>query len=903
MMPSPSSPSSTSRTRASLRTPSYGGTSWEKTGWPRRCPTGWRALVFRGPSPSRSCSVGDEQRGIDEGRLGEEAEWESKLVRTLLIDNYDSYTYNIYQDLSVINGLPPVVVCNDEWTWDHARRFLCEEQAFDNIVISPGPGSPECPGDIGICLKILLECKDIPILGVCLGHQALGYAHGARVIHAPAPVHGRLSEIEHTGCDLFLGIPSGSKSGFQAVRYHSLVVDEGSLPRELIPMAWTTSEVATSFTETHGASGIPAQKNRSPCSDYFKMDLKDGRSSSSSDFNGRGREKILMGIMHSTRPHYGVQFHPESIATSHGRQIFRNFKRLTVDHGLRSPELPERKVHCCGGKEASSVPVGLTMGQLMESKGSKSLKLQWKKFDGMAKQVGGSGNIFLKLFGDQEADDTFWLDSSSTEQRRARFSFMGSKGGPMWKQITFWLSDQRGGGYLSTRDSCGEKETIFLKKGFLDFMDKELQSFHYDEEDYQALPFDFCGGFVGFLGYGLKVECGSSSNRHKSLAPDACFFFADNILVIDHRNDDVYLLSIRDSCHPSLRAARQGSSDARTWLEETEKKLRGLIYPQAKSVNEHKPRRVSSSRDNPRFLVAKSRLQYMKDVERCLKFIRDGESYELCLTTQMKMRAEGINALGAYYDLRERNPAPYAAWLNFSEENLCILCSSPERFLRLDGDGTLEAKPIKGTAARGSTAEEDRLLMLQLQNSEKDLAENLMIVDLLRNDLGRVCEPGTVHVPHLMKVESYATVHTLVSTIQGEKKPHLSAIDCVRAAFPGGSMTGAPKLRSMEILDSLECCSRGVYSGCIGFFSYNKRFDLNIVIRTVVLHEGEASIGTGGAVVALSDPKDEYEEMMLKARAPARVIQEHSEPATPEKTPKNLSSGGELCGRAPSLPD
>ncbi|KAH9703652.1 Aminodeoxychorismate synthase [Citrus sinensis] len=730
-----------------------------------------------------------------------------EFVRTLLIDNYDSYTYNIYQELSTINGVPPVVVRNDEWTWRDICRYLYEENAFDNIVISPGPGSPACPEDIGICLRVLLECWDVPILGVCLGHQALGFVHGADIVHAPEPVHGRLSEIVHNGDRLFHDIPSGQNSGFKVVRYHSLIIDADSLPKELIPIAWSNSADGFSYLGTLQSGEIPdayqSQSRQKILLSDISTQIKNG-SYRHSIYSNRMRREVLMGIMHSTRPHYGVQMYAgaESLLL---REITRTSRSVNNSDELGREALRPRQLFCDLGDRRFRIQHSRRFEIQPSSIGVKCLKLTWRKFDHLASTVGGARNIFCELFGNNKAENTFWLDSSSTE--------------------------------------------------------KELLSFHHEKKDYEGLPFDFYGGYIGYIGYNLKVECGASSNHHKSRTPDACFFFADNVVVIDHLYDDVYILSLNEENTPMS-----------TWLDDTEQKLIGLRASSTRQLEEQNLHAPTVSRNKSAFISEVSRGDYVNNVENCLKYIKDGESYELCLTTQLRKRIGEIDSLGLYLHLREKNPAPYAAWLSFSKEDLCICCSSPERFLRLDKNDLLEAKPIKGTIARGSTPEEDEQLKLQLQYSEKDQAENLMIVDLLRNDLGRVCEPGSVHVPNLMDVESYATVHTMVSTICGKKHSNVSAVNCVRAAFPGGSMTGAPKLRSMEILESIESCSRGIYSGSIGYFSYNRTFDLNIVIRTVVIHEGEASIGAGGAIVALSNPEDEYEEMILKSSAPAKAV-------------------------------
>lgn len=201
----------------------------------------------------------------------------------------------------------------------------------------------------------------------------------------------------------------------------------------------------------------------------------------------------------------------------------------------------------------------------------------------------------------------------------------------------------------------------------------------------------------------MKVECGASVNRHKSTTPDACLFFADNLLVIDHTNGDVYLLSVRDF----------NTNLSNQWLVEAEKKLIRLAA--RPKITNTKISSKPSPENDLSFTPEKSKSQYLRDVTKCLNFIRDGESYELCLTTQQRRRVGDIDILGLYLKLRENNPAPYAAWLNFENEKLAVCCSSPERFLRLDRHGILEAKPIKGTISRGNTREEDERFRLQLQ--------------------------------------------------------------------------------------------------------------------------------------------------------------------------------------------
>jgi len=443
---------------------------------------------------------------------------------------------------------------------------------------------------------------------------------------------------------------------------------------------------------------------------------------------------------------------------------------------------------------------------------------------------------FLALYGASRS--AFWLDSSQAGGG-ARFSFMGDGSGPLGATIAYDVEAGR-----VTVERGGETEV--LTESIFDYLERELARLRPLAAE---LPFEFGCGFAGYLGYELKADCGAAAG-HRSPLPDAALVFADRLVACDHELGHTYLLAL---------AADGDAGEAEAWIEATAATLAAAPEPP-------EPPPAAGPVE---FRLARSPRRYLADIAACERHLLEGESYELCLTNSIAAEV-AVDPLDLYRRLRRLNPAPFASYLRFGE--LAVLSSSPERFLRVDRQGGVEAKPIKGTARRGASAAEDARLAAELRASEKNRAENLMIVDLLRNDLGAVCEIGSVEVPVLMEVETYETVHQLVSTVRGRLRRGAGAVECVRSCFPPGSMTGAPKLRTIEILDELEGAARGIYSGAIGYWGLGGGCDLSVTIRTIVLDGGSASVGAGGAIVLQSEAQKELQEALLKARAPMSAI-------------------------------
>ncbi|MFI4991104.1 MAG: aminodeoxychorismate synthase component I [Solirubrobacterales bacterium] len=719
-------------------------------------------------------------------------------MSTLLIDNYDSYTYNVFHLLAAVSGEEPIVVHNDFVSWRALSRW-----DFDAIVISPGPGRPDRWHDFGVCSDIL-RFSDTPVLGVCLGHQGLGYVLEGKVSSAPMVMHGRLSGVEHEGEGLFAGIPQG----FSVVRYHSLAVS-GSLGEGRVT-AWT----------------------------------EDG---------------VVMGIEHTSRPMWGVQFHPESIATEHGHKLFQNFYEMARRHrALRGRRTnmppPLRRARERPAVQQRTSHMRSASGPAQGAETASELKLHWRTFEGEPV----AEELFERLFG--AAEHAFWLDSADAPTTLAQRSFMGTSAGPERKVLEYDVA--RGAVTLHGADGSSiEHGSVF------EILDRQLQARRLPLPE--GVPEGLVGGFVGYLGYECKADCGSPV-VHGSDVPDAVMMLANRVVAIDHTTSRTHLLAISE----------HDGGEAERWLAQAESAVRDALAAAGAEAerDEVATGRLRSLPDEPYagapvepvvFRCGRGRSQYIADIVRCKAVLGAGESYEVCLTDQIHTDASP-DPFELYRILRKRNPAPFAAYLKLGE--LAVVSSSPERFLSVDRERCVQARPIKGTTSRAADPAQDEAQRNWLLNDEKTFAEHLMIVDLLRNDLGRVCEVDSVRVPQFMVVEPYATVHQLLSTITGVLERTRTPVECVRACFPGGSMTGAPKLRTMGIIDDIEREARGVYSGALGYFGLDGSVDLSIVIRTVVLRPGETTIGAGGAIVMQSDAEEEFDEILLKARAPMSAI-------------------------------
>lgn len=444
------------------------------------------------------------------------------------------------------------------------------------------------------------------------------------------------------------------------------------------------------------------------------------------------------------------------------------------------------------------------------------------------------------------AEYSFWLDSAREESPMSVASYVGV--------VPAQLSPLRVDSARAAAESGGEDSFAQLEAALAC-----APRVHPDTAAATGLPAGLRGGYVGYFGYEARAAMGMEHGHpvpgylpaHEAPTPDS-----------------LWLPAVRYLVHEHTRPARSWLVGDELWCEAAER----LLSAAGERASENTP--VNAPGNAPELaelllFPAPAAEAYMDSVRASQHEIYEGNSYEVCLTAQTVARIRNPSPelfFELYRRQRAHNSAPYAAYLRCGD--FSVLSSSPERFLSVDTHRNAQTKPIKGTVPRGATPEEDEAAAAWLRSDPKTRAENLMIVDLLRNDLSLVSEPHTVRVPVLMGVESYSTVHQLVSTVSSRLREGVSAVATARACFPGGSMTGAPKPSTMQIIEGLEGRARGVYSGALGFVSADGSANLSIVIRTLVVHdEGTVTLAAGGAVVADSDPAAEYEEMLTKLRA------------------------------------
>ena len=448
----------------------------------------------------------------------------------------------------------------------------------------------------------------------------------------------------------------------------------------------------------------------------------------------------------------------------------------------------------------------------------------------MIKEISTKLNSFELFTIFRNDKNSFILDSAMDKEKLGRYSFISSN---PFKVLKYKNTDQNP----------------------LDYLQEELNK--YKVSNNTKLP--FIGGAVGYLSYDLGnyIENLPRSAKDDLNVYDLYFGLYNYVIVVDHLEEKTYIAT------PDIDIEKE-----KNILEEVESRIINANENGVDSIC-YEEREVEHVKLESNF----TKKQFEKSVQKVKDYIRSGDIYQVNLTQRFNGKTV-LSSYELYRDLRNISPAPFGAYLNFDDFN--ILSNSPERFIKCI-DRKIETRPIKGTRPRGKTKEEDLRLQEELRNSEKDRAELLMIVDLERNDIGKISKVGTVKVPELFIIEPYANVNHLVATITGEIEDGKDSVDVIKATFPGGSITGAPKIRSMEIIDELEPTQRNVYTGSIGYIGFNGDMDLNIAIRTIIKKDDDVYFQVGGGMTWGSNPSDEYQETLDKAKSIMKALRGYYE--------------------------
>ncbi|MBI5389171.1 anthranilate synthase component I family protein [Candidatus Woesearchaeota archaeon] len=444
----------------------------------------------------------------------------------------------------------------------------------------------------------------------------------------------------------------------------------------------------------------------------------------------------------------------------------------------------------------------------------------------------------------KENKESFLLESTRKDPKQGRYSFVGTN--------PFLRFKAKGNNVtIYSKTPSGEKKKETTTKPPLDLLRKLLQNHRLKyPTNLKDVP-PFLGGAVGYFGY-ETVHYLERLPPHKVddlKLPDIYFMFAENSVVVDHNTNTLTLTS----CTPSAKESKKA-------IAAMKKKIAQYIPIPPKQNSSKTPAVFSSNFTKEAYLAA---------VQKVKNYVHQGDTFQVNLSQRFSTSTPK-SPLEIYAKLSSINPAPFAGLLLL--DGFAIISSSPERLVRLE-NGTASTRPMGGTRKRGNTQKQDAALEQELKTNQKELAEHTMLVDLERNDLGRACAFGTVQVDEIMTIERYSHVMHLVSNIIGKLPPHKDCLDLFNGMFPGGTITGCPKVRTMEIIAELEPTARGPYTGSMGYISFHGDMDLNILIRTIVLKDGMAYLQTGGGIVADSEPKAEYQETLNKAAALMEALQ------------------------------